>query len=230
MTFLRHLRSSPSPLLSNKRRYIVSSSEDKDETIIKTPSKDNAANIIAIATALNTSISSSKIPIVLVPRMQRKQPSRLLSEKELSSSSSSSSPSPSSPSPPSPSPRCPLIDDVPFLEPDFPTNYSMALLDSMPLSIDDPRPFQLENIDLLMMATTSIEPFHCRMYALFYTRPQRVLRCKYTKLTAYLEKRHDLFDPLRSPSLSARPNKAKCNRIWYEFYVGAIENCTFCFN
>jgi len=122
------------------------------------------------------------------------------------SSSSSPSPSPS---------RCPLMYDVPFLEPDFPTNHSMVLLDPTPLSINDPRPFQLENndIDSLMMATTSIEPFHCHMYAVFYTRPQRVLRCKNTKLTTYLERRHDLFGPLRSPSLSARPDKAKCDRI-----------------
>jgi len=201
----RHPRSSPPPPLK-KRRYIVSSSEDEDETIIKT-----AGNITAAATTLNTSISGGKIPIVLVPRTPCKQP-RLFSKKESSSSLSSSS-------------RCLLMDDVPFLEPDFPTNYGMALLDPTPLSVNDPQPFQLENndIDSLMMATTSLEPFHCRMYAVFYTRPQRVLRCRNTKLTAYLERRHDLFGPLRSPSLSARPDKAKYDRIWYEFQVGAID-------
>jgi len=203
-----HVQSSPPLPLSNENRHVVSSSEDEDETIAKT-----AANITA--TALNTSISGDKIPIVLVPRMQCEQPSRLPSERELQSPSLSSSPSPS---------PCPLMDNVPFLEPDFPTHFNMALLDPTPLSINDPWPFELENDDIhsLMMATTSLEPFNCRMYAMFYTRPQRVFRCKNTKLTAYLEKRHDLFGPLR-PSLSACPDKAKCDRIWYEFQVGTID-------
>jgi len=180
-----------------------------------------AANVTVTATAINTSISGGKIPVVLVPRMQGEQ--RLLSERE------SQSPSLwwwswSSPSSPSSSwlwswsvtsSHCPLLDiftgyawtlywicldpllDMPFLQSDFSMSYNMVLLDPTPLSINDPRPFELQNddIDSLMMMTTSIEPFNCRKYAVFHTRPPRVFRCQNTKLTAYLENRLDFAGP-----------------------------------
>lgn len=58
------------------------------------------------------------------------------------------------------------LSTVNFLTPDFPTNPTLALLDPTLVDYNDPRAFKYyEDVDSILVATTSLEPFHCYMYA-----------------------------------------------------------------
>ncbi|KMQ89010.1 hypothetical protein RF55_11401 [Lasius niger] len=98
-----------------------------------------------------------------------------------------------------------------------------AALDPTPFDPEDRRAaIYSDDVDSILVATTSLEPFRCRTFVVLDTRPQRILRYANRKLTAYLEKREE-FRPQRPPSFSVSPDDVDPRRQWYEFRAGSID-------
>lgn len=78
------------------------------------------------------------------------------------------------------------------------------------------------DIDSVVAASRSLEPFRCRVQAKISTKPSAILISKNTKLTKYLEHR---FKAQRRPAYrNGYRENAKEKITWYEFSIGTIDS------
>jgi len=97
----------------------------------------------------------------------------------------------------------------------------------MELDVEEMEDVKFEaDIDSILIATTTLEPFKGRYKFIVRTKPRVISRCDNTKLTNYLNAR-DKFVGSSSAfpaPFAAAPDHVDAKRQWYEFELGTIDN------
>ncbi|XP_024878994.1 wiskott-Aldrich syndrome protein family member 2-like [Temnothorax curvispinosus] len=78
------------------------------------------------------------------------------------------------------------------------------------------------DVDSILVAATTLEPFVCKTVMTVETRPPAIHRCANVKLTTYLNNR-EKFQLLRPATFVARPDEASAKRIWYECKLTTVD-------